>query len=95
MYLEVLRYYFTGGSKSSGSCGTKSKNILKTELLSSKCFQIKPFGCANFGAIGSIGHLSESILVHHEPGAILSGIDYYNVYITQYNSFNYLLHTLI
>jgi len=39
--------------------------------------------------------MSESIPVHLEPGAILSGTDYYNVYIKWYNSINYLLHTSI
>jgi len=38
-------------------------------------------GGANFRGIGSIGRVSESILVHLEPGAILSGSDYYTVYI--------------
>jgi len=52
-------------------------------------------GWANFGAIGSIGRVSESIQVHLEPGAILSGSDYYNVLIKLYNSINYLLHTSI
>jgi len=42
---------------------------------------MKLLGCGNFGAIGNIGHVYESILVHLEPGAILSGSDYYNVYI--------------
>jgi len=42
---------------------------------------MKLLGCANFGAIGSSGHVYESIPVHPEPGAILSGSDYYNVYI--------------
>ena len=42
---------------------------------------MKLLECANFGAIGSIGRVSESIQVHLEAGAILSGSDYYNVYI--------------
>ena len=56
---------------------------------------MKLLGCANIGAIGCIGRVSESIPVHLKPGAILSGSDYYNVYIKWYNSINYLLHTLI
>ena len=42
---------------------------------------MKLLGCANFGAIGSIGRVSDSVPEHFEPGAILSGSDYYNVYI--------------
>jgi len=42
---------------------------------------MKLVGCANFGVIGSIGYVSESTPVHIYPGAILSGSDYYNVYI--------------
>jgi len=42
---------------------------------------MKLLGCEDFGAMGSIGRIPESIPVHLEPGAILSGSDYYNVYI--------------
>jgi len=42
---------------------------------------MKLLGYANFGAIASIGHVSGSIPVHLEPGAIFSGSDYYTVYI--------------
>jgi len=30
MYSQVLRDYFTGAPEYSGSCGTESKNILKS-----------------------------------------------------------------
>jgi len=43
--------------------------------------QIKLLECTNFRAIGSIGRIAKSIPVHLEPGAVLSGSDYYNVYI--------------
>jgi len=55
------------------------KNILKRVQLSSKCYRIKLLECVNFGAIESNGHVSKTILVHLEPGAIPSGSDYYNV----------------
>jgi len=64
--------------------------ILKSVWLSSKCYKIKLLGCANFGAIGSIGHISKTNPVHPEPGATLCGRDYYNVDINQYNSINYI-----
>lgn len=35
--------------------------------------------CANFGAIGSIGHVSETCAVHLEPRTILTVSFYYNV----------------
>jgi hypothetical protein len=96
---EICSYmlwdFFTGAPQWSGACGTESKNILKSVLLSSKCFQIKLLGCANSGAIGNNGHVSQSIQLHLEPGAILSQSDYYHIDITLYNSINYLLHTLI
>jgi hypothetical protein len=81
MSSQVLRDYFTGAPQYSGSCGTEYKNILKNVWSSSKCYKIKLLECANFGAIGSIGHGSKTIPVHLEPGAVLSGSDYYNVYI--------------
>jgi len=81
MCSQVLRDYITCAPQCSRSSGSEYKNILKTELLSSKCFQIKLLGDANFGAIGSIGRVSESIPAHLEPGALLSGGDYYNVYM--------------
>jgi len=45
---------------------------------------------ANVVSIGSIAHISETIPVHLEPGAVPSGCDYYKVYIKQYNSILYL-----
>jgi hypothetical protein len=81
MSSQVLRNYFTSAPQCSGSCGTEYKSILKNVWLSSKCYKIKLFECGNFGAIGIIGHVSKIIPVHLEPGAILSGSDYYNVYI--------------
>jgi hypothetical protein len=81
MSSQVLRDYFTGAPQCSGSCGTEYKSILKNVWLSSKCYKIKLLECANFGAIGSIGRVSKTIPVHLEPGAVLSGSDYYNVYI--------------
>jgi len=81
MSSQVLRDYFTGVPQCSGSCGTEFKSILKNVWLSSKCYKIKLVECANFEAIGSIGHVSKTIPVHPKPGAVLSGGDYYNVYI--------------
>ena len=81
MCCHVLRDYITSSPQFSGSCGTESKNILKSVKLSSKSFQIKLLRCANFGAVGSIGRISESILWDFEPGPILFGSDYNNVYI--------------
>jgi hypothetical protein len=81
MSSQVLRDYFTGAPQYSGSCGTEYLSILKNVWLSSKCSKIKLLECANFGAIGSIGRVSKTIPVHLEPGAVLSGSDYCNVYI--------------
>jgi len=52
--------------------------------------QIDLSGCANFSAIGCIGHLPKSIAVPLNPGAILSGSDDFNGYIKLYNSIKYL-----
>jgi hypothetical protein len=81
MSSQVLRDYFTGAPQCSGGCGTKYKSILKNVRLSSKCYKVKLLECANFEAIGSIGRVSKIIPVRLEPGAVLSGSDYYNVYI--------------
>ena len=81
MNTQVLWEYFTGAPYYSGSSGTEYKNVLKNVWLSSKCYKTKLLDCANFEAIGSIGHVSKTIPVHPKPGAVLSGGDYYNVYI--------------
>ena len=72
MYCQVLRDYVTCALVFSGSCGTEYKNILKSVQLSSKCYKMKLLRCANFGAIGSVGHIHKGVLVHLEPGSILS-----------------------
>jgi hypothetical protein len=59
---------------------TEYKSILNNVWLSSKCYKIKLLEYANFRAIGSIGCISKTIPVHLEPGAVLSGSDYYNIY---------------
>jgi len=81
MSSQVLRDYFTGAPQCSGSGGTEYNNILKNVWLSLKCYKIKLLECENFGAIRSIGRVSKTILVHLEPGAVLSRSDYYNVSI--------------
>jgi len=81
MSSQVLRDHITGAPQCSGSCGIEYKNILKSVWLSSKCYKIKLLECANLGAIGSIRHVSKTIPVHLEPGAVLSRSDYCNVYI--------------
>jgi len=57
--------------------------------MSSKCYRIKLWECANFAAIGSSGGIAKTIPMHPKPEAILSGSDYYNVYSKQYNSIDY------
>ena len=42
---------------------------------------MKLLECANFGAIGSIVHVSKTSQVGLKPGVILSGSDYYYVYV--------------
>jgi len=81
MRCQVLRDYFRGAPQCSGSCGTQYKSILQCGYLSSKCCQMKLLECANFGAIGSIVHVSKTSQVGLKPGVILSGSDYYYVYV--------------
>jgi len=81
MCSPVLRDYILIAPQCSKSCGAEDMNIVKSVYLASKCYKMKLLECANFGAIGSIGRSSKTILVLLEPGAILSGSDYYNVYV--------------
>jgi len=69
---------------------------MKSVKLSSKRIQIKLLGCANFGAMGSIGRVSKSIPVHLKTGVILSGSDDYNVISNSTIQITIVLqHTLI
>jgi hypothetical protein len=86
----VVRDYFTSAPHCSDSYGTAYQITLKNVWLSTKCCKIKSLECANFEAIGSIGHISKTIPVHFAPEAVLSRRDYYNVFMKKYNSINYL-----
>jgi len=76
MSSQVLRDDFTGAPQCFESCGTEYKNMVMNVWLSSKCDKIKLLECANFGTIGSIGHVSKTIPMHLELGAVLSMSDY-------------------
>jgi hypothetical protein len=81
MWSKVLRDYFISVPHFSACCGTEYMNILKSVQLASKQYKINPIEYPNFENIGSIGYVSKSNLVHLEPDTMLSGSDYYNVYV--------------
>jgi len=44
-----------------------------------KCYQINPLGCVDFQVDESIGRIPKAMSVNLQPGAILSGSDYYYI----------------
>lgn len=63
---------------------------MESILFASGYYQIKSLGCSNFGDIGCMGHISKTIPVHLEPGAIISMSDLNNTYSNQPDTINYL-----
>jgi hypothetical protein len=78
---QVLPEYFHSAPQCSEYWGTELKDLQKSQLWSSRCYNIKLLECANVGATGSIGSVSKRFPVHLIPGAVLFWSDYYNVYI--------------
>jgi hypothetical protein len=93
MCFQVIQDYHSGALQYSGCCGAEYKTTMKSVLLFSKWYKIKLLEGSNFGDIQSIGCITNTTPVGLEPGAILFRRSYNNVYVTEYNSINYLPHT--